>query len=142
VAKVVAAHIQGEHGIRNMKMAEEIQLLKAELRAAQSERLVLAAEVSQLATDKRKAIREREEAIESARRRTEQSEGERLELVSQITQRRIEKDQKNESERRVKDLETELERHRAILRGVEGSLSWRVTAPVRKTMEALRKIRN
>jgi hypothetical protein len=133
VVKTVAAQLQGEHGLRETKMAEEIQLLKAELKAAQSERLALAAEVSQLATDKRKAIREKEEAIESARRLAGQDESERLALPSESREDVL---------RRQSDLESELEKQRAIVRGVERSASWRVTAPIRKTVELLRKMRN
>jgi hypothetical protein len=136
VAKTVTTQLQREHAANAAKMAEEIQLLKVELKAAQSERLVLAAEVSQLATDKMQAIREKEEVLESARRQAGQDESDRRELTAKIAQLRSERAQ------RIKDLEIELEREKAVIRGVERSLSWRVTAPVRKTMEALRKVRN
>lgn len=125
LAHAIAVHLKGEQESQNQKQTEESKLLKLELKAAQSERLVLAAEVSQLANDKRNALREHEELLEATRRIAEQHEVDRSGLISEINQ-----------------LEKAVENQREIIRGVERSLSWRVTAPVRKMMEALRGQRN
>ncbi len=168
IANIVATHLAGES--IDPAASEEARLLKAELKAAQSERLVLAAELTQLATEKTKAIRDRDEAIQAGKSQLTQDENERQTLTREISRLREEKDglilaarrnaEKLESERsaqvneishlvderkkmarRQSDLERELNQHRDVIRGVERSVSWRVTAPLRTVMDLLRKVR-
>ncbi len=98
--------------------SSEFARLQSELAAANAERMVAAAEVSQLASERNEARRELK----------------RLEQIVAAAKPR----QANGDDSVIAALQKSLETERAIRAGIEGSLSWRVTRPARTLMRMLR----
>jgi hypothetical protein len=90
--------------------AERIANLLLELKSAQAERMFAAAELSRIATERNEA-----------RRDAKQNQ--------QLLEAALE---------RQKHLERQLELERDVLKQMQQSLSWRVTAPVRRFLLKLR----
>jgi hypothetical protein len=119
-----------EHG-----RPSDMQILKSELRLAQSSRLELSAEISRLATDNRTIIHERDEFVAAANRREKNLQ----ELVSAANVRvdELEKtlaDIRREQAQTVRSLNSALN----TIRSVETSISWRLTKPLRYMMRTIR----
>jgi hypothetical protein len=83
--------------------AQRIANLLLELKSAQAERMFAATEVSRIATERNEARRDAKEKEQA------------LDLALE----------------RAKDLERQLEAERHVLKQMQQSLSWRVTAPLR-----------
>jgi chromosome segregation ATPase len=111
-----------ERAIADLK--SEIADLCLELKTSNAERMVAAAELTQVAAERNEARRElkrKEQAIEAARLR----EAEQTALVSSLNLE-------------LANLRSALESERQIRMGLEHSLSWQITRPVRDIMRALR----
>jgi chromosome segregation ATPase len=100
-----------EHSHADLKT--ELNNVRLELRASQASRMLLAAEISRLATEKVCALQDKDEQLRAVRRKVE---------VWAVKERRLEV------------LEN-------TLKSIEHSSSWRLTRPLRNFMAILRRIR-
>jgi predicted nucleic acid-binding Zn-ribbon protein len=91
----------------------EVAMLRVELRASQASRMLLASDISRLATEKICALQEKDEQIRAVERKI---------------------DQWSAKDRRLQLLE-------ATLQSIQHSASWRVTKPLRDLMAIIRRFR-
>ncbi len=106
------------------KIQTELGSIRTELRAAQASRNLLATQISQLTMEKNSALREKQEELKLLREK----------LAEQAAQ--IEKCA--EKQRELQSLEAQLAAHKEALAGVQHSISWRITKPMRGVMSILR----
>ncbi len=99
------------------EVSEQMDLLKSELRASQSCRLLLAAELSQVTSENNSLLRERREAQERVRQSEQLAETASREADQ--TRQALAHEQK------------QLAAALGAIRSVEKSLSWRITKPLR-----------
>lgn len=128
VAAVLRKANDPESATNRAKHVAEIEGLRNEIRASQSSRLLLAAELSQLATEKNFVMREKDEEV----RRLEN----RLHKVEEQL-----KDSQAETQTALQRIEILAKSENSLLdlkSSVENSLSWRVTKPLRDVMRVLR----
>jgi len=121
--------------IANTSAASEAEILKSELRASQSYRLLLATQLSQSGTEKNALVREineKQQAIVKARENIKH-----LEELLDETRRRAEEESRTFFQARTA-LAAEKDRLTALIRSVENSVSWRLTRPLRGAMRVIR----
>jgi hypothetical protein len=145
--EAIAAELKGIDQTNDVhQLKSDLQTLRTELTAAHASRMLLAADLSQLATDKISAIREKNEELRLRMQAWELQ----VEEFKAESSRKDERLRKLELETRAKDdrmrsLELEVaaarESERAVLAAVHNSLSWRVTRPMRDVVAALRRSR-
>jgi hypothetical protein len=108
------------------KLLADMEILKGELRASQSSRLLLAAELSQTTMEKNSLAREKDEDLRQVQSRLKELE----ELLESSNA------EKNDAARAIV---AESEKSLTALRfAVENSMSWRVTKPLRGIMQVIR----
>jgi len=113
----------------------EAEILKNELRASQSYRLLLATQLSQSATEKNALVREmneKQQAIINA-----QESIKHLQELLDDARRRGEEESKTSLQARTA-LAAENFRLTALIRSVEKSVSWQLTKPLRAAMRVMR----
>ncbi len=106
-----ACHANGEQAVAGENISDELE-------AAQAERKLAAARLREISSERDHLGRELEAAEEALRR--------------------IEASQCGELRQQVQELEAALEAERRITTGIQNSLSWKVTAPLRACMRLVR----
>ncbi len=159
VGAALARKISGEVAERD-KIARDLEIVKTELTASQSSRLLLAAELSHLATEKNSAQRDLSAALSKHQNLASQQAAllkQQRDLADQSQAALLKKQQdldaqhqaasrriallEEESRKRLAELshsQAELAAVRAAIDSVARSISWRLTAPLRATMMLLR----
>lgn len=114
------------------KLAHDLEVVKTELTAAQSARLLLATEVSQLVSEKNSVQRDLADALSKQQQLAAKHRAAASERIALL---------EDESRKIAADLDktkTELASERAVIQSVVHSVSWRLTAPLRSAMMMLR----
>jgi hypothetical protein len=108
------------------KLLADVEMLKGELRASQSFRLLLAAELSQTAMEKTSLAREKDEELRRVQDRLKELQG-------------LWESSSTEQNDTARAIALESEKSLTALRlAVENSMSWRVTKPLRSVMQVIR----
>ncbi|MBV9155889.1 MAG: methyltransferase domain-containing protein, partial [Acidobacteriaceae bacterium] len=106
------------------RVESELAWIRTELRASQASRNLLATQVSQLAMEKSSALRDKNEELKDLQEKLECRATDKEDLVAQEKEMRL--------------LQAQITAYRAALIGVENSISWRITKPMRAVMSFLR----
>ena len=155
VGAALARKISGVAGERD-KTARDLDIVKTELTAAQSSRLLLAAELSHLATEKNSAERDLAAALKKQRDLVTQHEAAEAALLTEqanlaaqhhaagerivLLEAKSRKAAAELAEIRIAlaHSQASLAAERAVIDSVVRSISWRLTAPLRSAMMLLR----
>lgn len=131
-----------ESSSHNNKLHADLETIRTELRLSQASRVLLAADLSQLATGKISVIRDKEEELRTLKNKWTVDLAQKDERINAL---QVELENCSavslEKDNRLRSLELEIATDHAVLKGVETSLSWRMTKPMRHLMGIIRRLR-